>query len=211
MPFTRREYDPIPRPDHQLMLDHLPTGKPSWARREAEHSWIPQSSFAQFDREITHIYRVTGRHTAPEQHRSVVRPPFRAPHHTISPEMLRGSFRDGWRWTPGELSLAHGGVLFLDGIHEFNAHTLDTIRVTMQTRVIHYGNVDGPAYEVPCIFRLLVGGTLCPCGHHGAALKRCMCSAESVKRHQARIPLWIRENCKLVHAPNCAPGALNAE
>lgn len=109
--------------------------------------------------------------------------PFRSPHHTISSAGLVGGGRPV---RPGEISLAHGGVLFLDELAEFNANTLQTLRQPMETRRVHIVRADG-GYVFPARFQLLAASNPCPCGFLGDKDVACSCSAASIERYRAKL------------------------
>jgi magnesium chelatase family protein len=109
--------------------------------------------------------------------------PFRSPHHTISGAGLIGG---GSSPRPGEVSLAHHGVLFLDEMLEFPRHVLDALRQPMEDgRVVIARAAASVAY--PARFTLVGATNPCPCGHAGDAALRCLCAATDVARYQARL------------------------
>ncbi len=115
--------------------------------------------------------------------------PFRAPHHTISHAGLVG----GGSWPrPGEASLAHCGVLFLDELPEFG-HALETLRQPMEDRVVTISRA-ARALTFPANFMLIGASNPCPCGYYGDLMKPCTCSQAAITRYQQRIsgPLMDR-------------------
>ncbi|MEJ8569429.1 YifB family Mg chelatase-like AAA ATPase [Elongatibacter sediminis] len=109
--------------------------------------------------------------------------PFRAPHHTASAAALVGG---GTRPRPGEISLAHHGVLFLDELPEFSRHVLEVLREPMESGKIAISRAN--AREVfPASFQLVAAMNPCPCGHAGDASGRCHCTGEQIDRYRARI------------------------
>jgi len=109
--------------------------------------------------------------------------PFRAPHHTISYAGLVG----GGRWPkPGEISLAHRGVLFLDELPEFGTHMLEMLRQPLEDKVVSISRSAG-SLTYPANFTLIVAMNPCPCGHFGNPEKECTCSITMVSRYQKRI------------------------
>ncbi|AOB27492.1 YifB family Mg chelatase-like AAA ATPase [Bordetella bronchiseptica] len=122
-------------------------------------------------------------------------PPFRAPHHSASSAALVGG---GARPRPGEISLAHHGVLFLDELPEFERRALESLREPLETgkvvisRALH-------SVEYPAVFQLVAAMNPCPCGWRGHASKACRCTPDQVRRYAARvsgplvdrIDLWI--------------------
>lgn len=109
--------------------------------------------------------------------------PFRSPHHSISEAGLVGG---GHPVIPGEISLAHRGVLYLDEIPEFGGHTLQALRQPLEDRVIHLTRADG-TYTFPCDFQLVAAANPCPCGHLGDPGHECTCSAAKINDYQARV------------------------
>ena len=116
--------------------------------------------------------------------------PFRAPHHSISTGGLVGGGRPV---LPGEVSLAHQGVLFLDELPEFSHATLQALRQPLEDHVVRIVRVDG-AYVFPCDFQLVAAANPCPCGHLGDPGHECTCTQPRIDAYQARIggPLMDR-------------------
>lgn len=116
--------------------------------------------------------------------------PFRAPHHTISHAGLVG----GGRWPrPGEISMAHRGILFLDELPEFGSKNLETLRQPLEDRIITISRASG-SLTFPASFVLIAAMNPCPCGYFGDNEKECTCSMGIVQRYQKRIsgPLMDR-------------------
>lgn len=116
--------------------------------------------------------------------------PFRAPHHSISVGGLVGGGRPV---QPGEVSLAHEGVLFLDELPEFSSSALQALRQPMEDRLVRIVRVDG-AYVFPCDFQLVAAANPCPCGYLGDPSHECTCPPAKVAAYQAKIggPLMDR-------------------
>ncbi len=116
--------------------------------------------------------------------------PFRAPHHSISTVGLVGGGRPV---RPGEISLAHEGVLFLDELPEFTSSTLQALRQPMEDGVVRIVRAEG-TFAFPARFQLVAAANPCPCGHLGDPGKRCTCSPERIARYQGRVggPLMDR-------------------
>ena len=116
--------------------------------------------------------------------------PFRAPHHTISAGGLVGG---GSVPRPGEVSLAHRGVLFLDELPEFRRNSLEALRQPMEDGEVHIARVRS-AVRFPARFLLVAAMNPCPCGHLGDGTDRCLCDPGAVRRYAARIsgPLMDR-------------------
>ena len=111
--------------------------------------------------------------------------PFRAPHHTVSVAGLAGEFR-GWLPRPGEIGLAHGGVLFLDDLPEFTRACLGALIEPLERGVLTWWSRSGEA-QMPARFQLVATMTLCPCGYLGHPERACTCSRESVTRYCDRV------------------------
>ena len=109
--------------------------------------------------------------------------PFRAPHHTISNAGLVG----GGHWPrPGEISLAHRGVLFLDELPEFGQHTLEVLRQPLEDKVVTISRAQG-SLTFPANFMLVGAMNPCPCGYYGDSERECTCSMTLVSRYQKRL------------------------
>ena len=138
--------------------------------------------------DITRIYSVAG--ALPEGGPLVRTRPFRAPHHTISNAGLVG----GGHWPrPGEISLAHRGVLFLDELPEFGTRNLEMLRQPMEDRIVTISRASG-SLTFPASFIAIAAMNPCPCGYFGDDQKACTCSMTAVQRYQQRIsgPLMDR-------------------
>jgi len=109
--------------------------------------------------------------------------PFRAPHHTISHAGLVGG---GSHIRPGEVSLAHRGVLFLDEFPEFGQTALESLREPLESGAVTISRVRGSA-TFPARFLLVAAMNPCPCGYHGDAKRACTCAEATVTRYQRRI------------------------
>ncbi|KUM04010.1 YifB family Mg chelatase-like AAA ATPase [Chromobacterium subtsugae] len=109
--------------------------------------------------------------------------PFRAPHHTASAVALVGGGSDP---RPGEISLAHHGVLFLDELPEFDRRVLEVLREPMESGVIHISRAARQA-SFPARFQLVAAMNPCPCGYHGHPSGRCQCTPEQVGRYRGKI------------------------
>jgi magnesium chelatase family protein len=109
--------------------------------------------------------------------------PFRAPHHTASAVALVGG---GSNPHPGEISLAHHGVLFLDELPEFNRHVLEVLREPLESGTVTVSRAARQA-EFPARFQLVAAMNPCPCGYYGDASGRCRCTPDKVNQYRARI------------------------
>lgn len=133
------------------------------------------------------------------------RRPFRAPHHTASAVALVGG---GGNPRPGEISLAHLGVLFLDELPEFDRRVLEVLREPLESGRIHISRAAQQA-EFPARFQLVAAMNPCPCGYFGDTSGRCRCSTEQIARYRARIsgPLLDRIDMH-IEVPRLPPGEL---
>lgn len=138
--------------------------------------------------EITRIYSVAD--SLPTGEPLVRTRPFRAPHHSISHAGLVG----GGRWPrPGEISLAHQGVLFLDELGEFQSKSLEALRQPLEDRIVTISRAAG-TLTFPANFMLIAAMNKCPCGWFSDPQKQCTCSPAMIQRYQNRIsgPLMDR-------------------
>ena len=124
--------------------------------------------------------------------------PFRAPHHTASAGAIIGG---GPRSLPGEITLAHRGVLFLDELPEFERRVLEALREPLESGTISLARVGGRA-EYPAGFQLIAAMNPCPCGHAGDATRRCRCKSIEVERYRRRLsgPLLDRIDLRVALA-----------
>jgi magnesium chelatase family protein len=138
--------------------------------------------------EVTKIYSITG--NLPVGQSIIKIRPFRAPHHTTSRIGLIGG---GSNPKPGEISLAHRGVLFLDEFSEFPRHVLEALRQPMEDGVVTISRAAGQV-SFPAKFLLLAASNPCPCGFLGDQTKPCTCSPGQIIRYQKKIsgPLMDR-------------------
>lgn len=111
------------------------------------------------------------------------RPPFRAPHHTASATALVGG---GSNPKPGEISLSHHGVLFLDELPEFERRVLEALREPLESHQITLSRATRRA-SYPAQFQLIAAMNPCPCGHDGDARRACRCSSSAIERYRNRI------------------------
>jgi magnesium chelatase family protein len=134
------------------------------------------------------------------------RRPFRSPHHTASGAALVGG---GATPRPGEITLAHRGVLFLDELPEFDARVLDVLREPLESGEITISRAMRQA-TFPASFQLVAAMNPCPCGHAGSPHGRCLCSAERILRYQRSVsgPLLDRIDLR-IHVEPVAPADLD--
>ncbi len=116
--------------------------------------------------------------------------PFRSPHHTATRIALTGG---GTHAKPGEISLAHNGVLFLDELPEYSRQTLETLRQPLEDKVITVARASRTV-TYPANFMLIASMNPCPCGNYGSATKECTCSAASIQNYLGKLsgPLMDR-------------------
>jgi len=131
--------------------------------------------------DVTRVYSVADK--LPSDISLIRTRPFRAPHHTISNAGLVG----GGNWPrPGEISLAHRGVLFLDELPEFGMRVLEVLRQPLEDRVVTISRARGSA-TFPANFMLIAAMNPCPCGYFGDPVRECTCTPATVTRYQKRI------------------------
>jgi magnesium chelatase family protein len=163
---------------HNLLMIGPPgAGKTMIARRIP--SILPPMEFEE-RLEVSKIYSVSGMLHA--EAGLMEERPFRAPHHTISPQALSGG---GGLPKPGEVSLAHRGVLFLDELPEFQKNTLEILRQPLEDGTIMLSRVNG-SFTYPADFLLVCAMNPCKCGYYPDRMK-CRCSQTSIRRYLAKI------------------------
>ncbi|MGB4066219.1 MAG: YifB family Mg chelatase-like AAA ATPase [Azonexus sp.] len=109
--------------------------------------------------------------------------PYRQPHHTASAVALVGG---GNPPRPGEISLAHQGILFLDELPEFDRKVLETLREPLESGRVHIARAARQA-EFPAEFQLIAAMNPCPCGHHGSSKGKCRCSPDQIARYRGKL------------------------
>ena len=181
---------------HNVLLIRIASvlGKTMMARRIP--SILPDLSFEEA-LETTKIHSIAGVLT--KQTPLITSRPFRAPHHTISPSSLVGGGRIP---KPGEISLAHNGVLFLDELPEFNKSTLEVMRAPIEDGIVSISRVNA-SLTYPCNFMLVASMNPCPCGFYGSPDKECNCSPQSIQKYMGRIsgPLLDRIDIQVEVTP----------
>ena len=163
---------------HLLMIGSPGTGKTLLAQRLG--TVLPNLS-PEESLESTRIWSAVGR--LPASQPLLLTRPFRSPHHTISEAGLVGG---GSTPQPGEISLAHNGVLFLDELPEFNRRTLEVMRQPLEDRCVTISRAIG-SVTFPASLMLVAAMNPCPCGFRGDPKRNCNCSPMQVERYLSRI------------------------
>ena len=161
-----------------IMIGPPGSGKSMMAKRLP--SILPPLSLAE-SLETTQVHSIAG---ALSRDTSLIsQRPFRSPHHTISQVALVGG---GINPQPGEISLAHSGVLFCDELPEFNRSVLEVLRQPLEDRKI---TISRSKYtiEYPCSFMFVASMNPCPCGYYGDATHTCVCTANQIQRYMNKI------------------------
>ncbi len=181
---------------HNIIMYGPPgTGKTMLAK--AFTHLLPSLSFEEMI-EVTSIYSIGGM-----LHSGLIEnPPFRHPHHTASYVSLVGG---GANLKPGEVTLAHKGVLFLDEFPEFDKKVLESLRQPLEDRQVTVSRAKG-SVSYPAHFILIATMNPCPCGNYGVKGKECTCSAQNIEKYKRklsgpiidRIDLWV-EVSKVEH------------
>ncbi len=147
--------------------------------------------------EITKIHSIAGE--LPKNTPIITTRPFRAPHHTVSGTSLVGGGRIP---KPGEISLAHFGVLFLDELPEFNKNTLEVMRGPLEDGVVTISRVNA-TLTYPCDFMFVASMNPCPCGYYGSKDKECTCTPQMISKYMGKIsgPLLDRIDIQIEVTP----------
>lgn len=143
-------------------------------------SILPDITFEE-SLEVTKIHSIAGLLSNEEP--LILKRPFRSPHHSITPTSLIGGGRNP---KPGEISLAHYGVLFLDELTEFNKSTLEFLRGPLEDRELTISRMNASVIY-PCNFMLIASMNPCPCGYYGSVEKKCNCKPEQIKKYINKI------------------------
>ncbi len=130
--------------------------------------------------EITKVYSICG--LLPRENPFMSRRPFRSPHHSVTAQALTGG---GKNPVPGEMSLASGGVLFLDELPEFSKYAIEMLRQPLESHKVVLSRVSG-RYEFPADFMLVAAANPCPCGHYPDR-NRCRCSDAQIRQYLGKI------------------------
>jgi len=164
---------------HNLIMVGPPgSGKSMMAKRLP--SILPPLSL-QESLETTQIYSIAGKLRSSSS--LISQRPFRSPHHTISQVALVGG---GTTPQPGEISLAHNGVLFADELPEFNKATLEVLRQPLEDRRISINRVKY-SIDYPCSFMFVASMNPCPCGYYGDPTHQCVCTPQQRQRYMNKI------------------------
>ncbi|MFR9050366.1 MAG: YifB family Mg chelatase-like AAA ATPase, partial [Hominilimicola sp.] len=165
--------------NHNVLLIGSPgTGKTMLAQRMP--SILPDLSFDEA-LEVTKIHSIAG--LLPKDQPLILNRPFRSPHHTISSAGLSGG---GSTPKPGELSLAHNGILFLDELPEFRRDSLEVLRQPLEDGNVTISRVNA-TLTYPCNIMLIASMNPCKCGYFGDSRRQCTCTPTQINRYRSRI------------------------
>ncbi|MCB2288370.1 YifB family Mg chelatase-like AAA ATPase [Clostridium sp. CS001] len=168
-----------------MMAKRIPTILPTLSQEEAL--------------EVTRIYSVSGNVSTNGE--VILQRPFRSPHHTISRIALVGG---GNKIIPGEVSLAHKGVLFLDEILEFKKNVIEILRQPLEERKINISRVNGTV-EYPSNFMFVGALNPCPCGYYGTYEKQCSCSDYERRRYLSKLSGPLLDRIDIFTSVNALP------
>ena len=160
-----------------LMIGSPGSGKTMLAQRIS--TILPDMNFEE-SLEVTKIHSIAG---MTKNNQIITKRPFRSPHHTASKISLVGGGKES---KPGEISLAHRGILFLDELPEFNKNTLEVLRVPLEDRKVLISRAN-KNYEYPANFMLIASMNPCPCGYYGSNEKECTCSSNEINKYLRKI------------------------
>lgn len=163
---------------NMIMVGPPGSGKSMMAKRLP--SILPPLSLSE-SLETTQIHSVAGKLSRDTS--LISQRPFRSPHHTISQVALVGG---GTNPQPGEISLAHNGVLFCDELPEFNRSVLEVLRQPLEDRKITISRAKY-TIEYPCSFMFVASMNPCPCGYYGDATHTCICTPNQIHRYMSKI------------------------
>ena len=159
-------------------------------------SILPKMTFEE-SIETTNIHSISG--ILDPKTPLITKRPFRSPHHTISPAGLSGG---GSVPRPGEISLAHNGLLFLDELAEFSRATLEILRQPLEDQKVTISRVSG-SITYPCSIMLIAAMNPCPCGYYGHPTKKCICTQKQVANYLSKVsgPVLDRFDIHIEVAP----------
>lgn len=161
-----------------FMLGSPATGKTMMAERLP--SILPDMDQEEMT-EVTSVYSAAG--LLSEKEPFITRRPFRKPHSSITQAALLGG---GFYPSPGEISLAHRGVLFMDEFAEFDRNVIDSLRLPLEKKMIRI-NRRGYSYDFPADFLFAAASNPCPCGYYGDKTHECRCTQGQIDRYRSRI------------------------
>ena len=193
--FAKRALEIAAAGSHNALLIGPPgSGKSMLAQRIP--SILPDLTFEEAI-EVTKIHSIAGELT--NDCPILTERPFRAPHHTVSPAGLSGG---GSVPRPGEISMAHNGVLFLDELPEFSRAAMEILRQPIETGTVTISRAGGSA-SFPCRMIVIAAMNPCPCGYYGHPTRPCTCTKSQVQRYLGRVsgPLLDRLDLHVDVAP----------